>query len=133
MAARIKAGLHVVHVASHDVTRHPDSDRLSQLRQVVCDVGATWHEIIADDTVEALIEFARRQQITQIMLGSSQRSRWQEMRGGGSIVKRVTRRATGAEVDVHIIARRHEAADANSDEGFITERGGGTPQTHMGR
>jgi two-component system sensor histidine kinase KdpD len=133
MAARIKADLHVVHVNSSDTARHPDSGRLEQLRQVVSDVGATWHEINADDTVEALIDFARHQQITQMVIGSSQRSRWQQMAGGGSIVKRVTRRATGAEVDVHIIARRHDAEEGRSDERPARRRRVGTPQAHEER
>jgi two-component system sensor histidine kinase KdpD len=133
MAARIKADLHVVHVNSSDTARHPDSGRLEQLRQVVSDVGATWHEINADDTVEALIDFARHQQITQMVIGSSQRSRWQQMAGGGSIVKRVTRRATGAEVDVHIIARRNDAEEGRSDERPARRRRVGTPQTHEER
>jgi two-component system sensor histidine kinase KdpD len=100
---------------------------------VVSDVGATWHEINADDPVEALIDFARHQQITQIVIGSSRRSRWQEMAGGGSIVKRVTRRATGAEVDVHIIARRHDAEEGRSDEHPARRRRVGTPQAHEER
>jgi two-component system sensor histidine kinase KdpD len=133
MAARIKAELHVLHVSNSDAARHAESGRLDQLRQLVSDVGATWHEINADDAVEALIDFARHEQITQIVIGSSQRTRWQEMRGGGSIVKRVTRRATAAEVDVHIIARRHDAADGASDERPVIKRGGGPAQTHVER
>jgi two-component system sensor histidine kinase KdpD len=111
MAARIKADLHVVHVMSGEGARRGDDERLGRLRLVASDVGAHWHELNADDTVQALIDFARHQQITQIVLGSSQRSRWQELRGGGSIVKRITRLATAAGVDVHIIARR-EVPDA---------------------
>ncbi|MHB1771682.1 MAG: universal stress protein [Acidimicrobiales bacterium] len=107
MAARVKAALHVVHVKSSEASARHEEGQLDQLRQVVTDVGATWHEIDAEDTVRALIDFARRQQITQIVIGSSQRSRWQEMIGGGSVVKRISRRAAEAGIDVHIIARRH--------------------------
>jgi len=133
MAARIKAELHVVHVTNSDIARHADSGRLDQLRQLVADVGATWHEINADDTVEALIDFARHEQITQIVIGSSQRSRWQETIGGGSVVKRVTRRATGAEVDVHIIARRQDAEVGRSYKPPAAKRRGGAPLTHEER
>ncbi|HVX21566.1 MAG TPA: universal stress protein [Acidimicrobiales bacterium] len=108
MAARIKADLHVVHVTGGDTSHRSEPARLDQLRRVAADVGAAWHEVHAEDPVEALIDFARRNQITQIVIGSSQRSRWQELIGGGSIVKRVTRRAAGADVDVHIIARRRD-------------------------
>lgn len=106
MAARIKADLHVVHVTSAETRRLSDADRLSPLRRIAADVGATWHQIDADDPVDALMEFARRHQITQIVIGSSRRSRWRELVGGGSIVRRVTRRADTEDVDVHIIARR---------------------------
>jgi len=133
MAARIKADLHVVHVNSGDTTRRTGGGRLDQLRQVVSDVGATWNELDADDTVQALIDFARHQQITQIVIGSSQRSRWLEMIGGGSIVNRITRRAAGVSVDVHIIARRHTAEDSRSDQHPGTKHRAATPQAHEGQ
>ena len=104
MAARIKADLHVVHVTGGD--RPVDGDRVAVLRQVASDVGAQWHEEQADDPGAALMDFARRHQITQIVLGSSQRSRWQELMGGGSIVRKVQRLAGSEDIDVHIIARR---------------------------
>jgi two-component system, OmpR family, sensor histidine kinase KdpD len=122
MAARLKADLLVVHVSRSESARNLDSGRREQLRQMVSGVGATWHEISADDTVDAIIGFARQQQITQIMIGSSQRNRWREMADGGSIVKRVTREATGAEVDVHIFARRHDAEERLSADRAANKR-----------
>jgi two-component system, OmpR family, sensor histidine kinase KdpD len=104
MASRIKADLHVLHVMSGD--RPVDKDRVATLRQVALDVGAEWHEVQADDPGATLMDFARRNQITQIVLGSSQRSRWQELMGGGSIVRKVQRLAGSEDIDVHIIARR---------------------------
>ena len=65
-----------------------------------------WHELQGDDPAKALMDFAETDQITQIVLGSSQRSRWQELMGGGSIVRKVQRLAGAAGIDVHIIARR---------------------------
>jgi two-component system sensor histidine kinase KdpD len=105
MATRIKADLHVVHVNSSGDSQSVDSVSLEQLRQLAVDVGATWHQVGAEDTVTALLAFARREQITQIVIGSSQRSRRQEILGGGSIVSRLTRSATTERFDVHIIAR----------------------------
>jgi two-component system sensor histidine kinase KdpD len=110
MASRLKAELHVVHVATGENARRPDGERLEELRRLVSDVGAHWHELEAEDTAEALVEFALANQITQIVLGSSHRSRWQELTKGGSIVRKVSRRAATAEVDVHIIARRGSPA-----------------------
>jgi two-component system, OmpR family, sensor histidine kinase KdpD len=100
MAASIDADLDVVHVASRD-DGHGD---LAQLRQVASDVGASWHQLHDEDLVGALIEFARGQHVTQIVVGASQRSRWQELISGGSVVQRVSRRAAEAGIDVHIVA-----------------------------
>ena len=53
-------------------------------------------------------EFARRKrQFTQIVVGSSQRSRWRSWRAGGRSCSKVEPGlAGGAGIDVHIIARR---------------------------
>ena len=40
------------------------------------------------------------------MIGSSQRSRWQQLAGGGSHVVKVIREAGAVGIDVHVIARR---------------------------
>ncbi|MGH9303236.1 MAG: universal stress protein [Acidimicrobiales bacterium] len=111
MAARIKADLHVAHVVSTSGGSHRATDnRLAALRQVASDVGAEWSELPGDDPARGLIELARHHQITQIVLGSRQRSRWQELRSGGSVIKRVSRLAAEAGIDVHIIARRGPVA-----------------------
>jgi two-component system sensor histidine kinase KdpD len=106
MANRIKADLEVLHVtAGRQASRSPD-DQLIALRQAVADVGAEWNEIRGDDPAQALYEFARRRHVTQIVIGSSQRSRWRELLGGGSVVRKVSRLAAPAAIDIHIIARR---------------------------
>ncbi len=117
MAARIKADLHVLHVVAGDGARQSDAEQLAVLRQLASDVGADWEELQADDAAQALIEFARDHQITQIVVGSSSRSRWQELKGGGSIVRKISRLAGEAGIDVHIIARR----DARPEPAELTE------------
>jgi len=108
LAARIKAELHIAHITSDAVTRRSGGERLASVRQVAADVGASWHELDTDDPAGALIEFARSHHITQIVIGSSQCSRWAELTGGGPAVKRVSRLAVRAGIDVHILARREE-------------------------
>jgi two-component system sensor histidine kinase KdpD len=106
MANRIKADLEVLYVVgAAEVDRFPN-DRLIDVRQSVADLGAEWNEVRSDDPAQALFEFARRQHVTQIVIGSSGRSRWRELWGGGSIVWKLTRLAGPAAIDVHIIARR---------------------------
>jgi two-component system sensor histidine kinase KdpD len=112
MAARLKTNLHVVHVMSRTGGgRRSDSGRLAEVRRLVADVGASWCEVAGDDVVEALAVFARQHQITQIVIGASQRSRWQELKGGGSIVKRFAQLTASGEVDVHIIGRREAPSE----------------------
>jgi two-component system, OmpR family, sensor histidine kinase KdpD len=106
IAAGIEADLEVVHVTSSDGCRPSRDNGLARLRSLVVDVGATWHDLDADDLVTALVEYAKSEQVTQIVVGSSQRSRWRELIGGGSIVGRVSRLAARAGIDVHIVALR---------------------------
>jgi two-component system, OmpR family, sensor histidine kinase KdpD len=106
MASRIKAQLDVVHVAAGDAIRTGDQRSIERLRQLATDVGARWHEVQDDDPAQAIVKFAREHQITQIVVGSSQRSRWQQLTGGGSNVMHVIREASAAGIDVHVIARR---------------------------
>jgi two-component system, OmpR family, sensor histidine kinase KdpD len=100
MAARIDAKLDIVHVAAGD-RNGPD---LTRLRQVASDVGASWHQLRDEDLAGALLEFARSKRVTRIVVGASQRSRWQEMISGGSFVQRVSRLAAQAGIDVYIVA-----------------------------
>jgi two-component system sensor histidine kinase KdpD len=106
MASRIKGELHVLHIVSGEDARRTDDEQLKLLRQLTSDVGARWNEAQADDPAQALFDFARTHQITQIVVGSSGRSRWQEMKSGGSIVRKISQLAAPAGIDVHIIARR---------------------------
>ena len=109
MAARVEADLEVVNVASQGAGRRGRDDGLARLRQVAADVGAAWRDLDADNLAGALVEYAENQQVTHIVVGSSQRSRWQELIGGGSIVGSVSRLAGRAGIDVHIMALRRAA------------------------
>jgi two-component system sensor histidine kinase KdpD len=103
MAARIEADLEVVNVASQDGAFRAD-DGLARLRQVAAEVGATWHDLDADDPASALVAYARHERVGQIVVGARKRNRWHELIGGGSTVGRVSRLAAQAGIDVHILA-----------------------------
>jgi two-component system sensor histidine kinase KdpD len=120
MATRIKAHLHVLHVVTGEGVPRTHDQQLAILRQLATDVGADWDELHADDPARAIIDYARDHQITQIVVGSSSRSRWQELKGGGSIVRKMSRLAAAAGIDMHIIARRsvpHEAVETAEEPG----------------
>jgi two-component system, OmpR family, sensor histidine kinase KdpD len=107
MASRLKGELDVVHVTASDATRPDDHRSVARLEQLTADIGARWHEVQDDDPARAIAGFARKNQITQIVIGSSQRSRWQQLTGGGSRVKRIIDEAGALGVDVHVIALRN--------------------------
>jgi two-component system sensor histidine kinase KdpD len=116
LAARAKGELNVLHVVDSDAGRPRDERRADDLRTLSANLGADWHEVEHHDPAEAIVDFARDHQVTQIVIGSSRRSRWQELRGaGGPVVRRVIRRAGPLGIDVLVIARR-ELPDSEAVE-----------------
>ena len=93
------------------VRPHSFEGATDKLRELAANVGARWHEVEDDDPVRSIARFAREHQITQIVIGSSSRNRWQQLTGGGSNVTRIIREAGSVGIDVHVIARR----DLDSD------------------
>jgi len=117
VAARLKSELDAVHVSASDATRPGSRPAMEKLHQLATDVGARWHELEDDDPARAIAGFARQHQITQIVIGASQRSRWQQLTGGGSNVVRVIREAGAHGIDVQVIAPRETSkAIASSAE-----------------
>jgi two-component system, OmpR family, sensor histidine kinase KdpD len=117
MALRFKGELDVLYVDTTDATRPGDRKAVEKLRQLATDVGAHWYEIQGDDLTRAVVNFAQEHQITQIVIGSSQRSRWQQLTGGGSRVKRIIDAAGELGIDVHVIAlRKAPAAPAAAEK-----------------
>jgi two-component system, OmpR family, sensor histidine kinase KdpD len=105
IAARTKADLHAVHVVANEQSSRNATNELEVLHKLADDLGAEWHVLNRDEPARALVDFAREHQVTQIVLGSSRRSRWEELTKG-SVVQRVLRFAADCDVDVHVIARR---------------------------
>jgi two-component system sensor histidine kinase KdpD len=106
MATRTKGELLAVHVTSGE---GDDGRALAELEHLADDLGAKWYEINRDDPARALVDFAEEHQVTQIVIGASRRSRWEELTKG-SVVRRLMRFAGDSDVDVHVIARRDTRA-----------------------
>src|SRR5580692_5715116 len=105
IASRAKGELDVVHVIVGDTSPSRDGPPIDGLRELAADLGARWHEIEDDDPARALVSFAQEHQITQIVIGSIQRS-WWHIADGGPIVRRIIHEADAIGIDVHLIARR---------------------------
>ena len=116
LANRAKGELTVVHVATGDAKPRGDGNGFEALRALGRDLGANWHELVGTDPARAITEFARDNQVTQIVLGSTKKSRWQELTGAGPVIRRVIRQAGDLGIDVHVIARRELPPDDDQRE-----------------
>jgi two-component system sensor histidine kinase KdpD len=101
LAHRARGDLFVVHVRSEETLE--DRSWIADTIKLVGDLGGAFDIVRADDVADGLLSYAYRQHITQIVVGESLRSRWQELMHG-SVVTRLIRKARG--VDIHVIARK---------------------------
>ncbi|MFF4650414.1 ATP-binding protein [Streptomyces sp. NPDC001380] len=110
-AARIAARgsgseLLAVHVRRSDGLAGPPPEHLAAQRQLVEDLGGTFHTVAGGDTATALLDFARGVNATQVVLGSSRRGTLQSLLGPG--VGATVARESG-DIDVHIVTHEHAA------------------------
>ncbi|HXY93910.1 MAG TPA: DUF4118 domain-containing protein [Acidimicrobiia bacterium] len=101
MARRAQGDLLGVHVRPSDGLAGRSSALLDHHRRLLADVGGTYHELAADDAAEGLVQFARAERATQLVLGSSRRSRWSHL-WRGSFIAKVLR--SSRDLDVHVIS-----------------------------
>lgn len=100
VAQRAGGEFHAVHVLSPDGLTGTSPSVLQAQRALVENLGGTFHQVVGDDVAATLIEFARGLDATQLVLGTSRRSRWARAvrRGiGGQVI------ADAGEIDVHIV------------------------------
>jgi len=110
-AARIAArtagaDLLAVHVLRTDGLTGADPGLLARQRALIESLGGSWHQVIGDDVATALLDYARAENATQIVLGASRRGRIQTFLSGEGIGARVTR--LSGPIDVHLVT--HEEA-----------------------
>lgn len=101
IAERSRGDLLGVHIQTTDGLNEEPSHLLERHRQLLGDLGGEYHELVADDVVVALVDFAHDQNSTQLVLGASGRSRWTEL-ARGSVINRVIRAAV--DIDVQVIS-----------------------------
>ncbi|MCP2243851.1 sensor histidine kinase [Lentzea aerocolonigenes] len=75
IALRAGAELLVVHVMRGDGLAGASPEVVAKCRKIAEDLGATFHQVVGDDVPTALLEFARGVNATQLVLGTSRRSR----------------------------------------------------------
>jgi two-component system sensor histidine kinase KdpD len=97
------ADLLAVHVARSDGLTRASPAHLARQRALVERLGGSFHQVIGDDISTALLEFARGENATQLVLGASRRGRLAQMLSPGIGV--TTTRLSGP-IDVHLITHK---------------------------
>ncbi len=102
MADRAKSDLSaLVILADTDMTGKQERE-LAHLRSIASDLGVILEIRSGSNVAGELVRAAFERQITQIVIGASRRSRWEELIHG-SIASDIIHRVAEAGIDVHVI------------------------------
>ena len=108
IAARTSGGdLLAVHVARADGLAWVSRADLLEQQRLVQSLGGTYHEVLGDDIPTALLEFARAEHATQLVLGTSRRRRLSEVLTGPGVGATTTR--LSGDIDVHMVTHEQSA------------------------
>jgi two-component system sensor histidine kinase KdpD len=100
IASKASADLMVVHVVRGDGLSGVSAPQMGKVRELAASLGATMHTVVGDDVPSALLDFARDENATQLVLGTSRRSRWTRVFDegiGASVVQQ------SGPIDVHMV------------------------------
>jgi two-component system sensor histidine kinase KdpD len=109
LAQRAHGELLGVHARSEEGLVGSGTELLALHRQLLEEMGGEYHEVAGSDIAAALIDFARAENATQLILGSSRQNRWHELTRG-SVINRVIRMS--GTIDVHVISHEPSPVEA---------------------
>jgi two-component system sensor histidine kinase KdpD len=117
IASKSSAELMVVHVVHGDGLSGVSAPQMGKVRESAASLGATVHTVVGDDVPAALLDFAREMNATQLIVGTSRRSRWARIfdEGIGAAVVQQS-----GKIDVHMVT--HEEAKRSSSWSSLTPR-----------
>ncbi|WP_076480766.1 sensor histidine kinase [Williamsia sterculiae] len=100
IASRSSAELVVVHVVRGDGLLDPHGADMVESTAMAGRLGAQVHTVVGDDVAVAMLDFARGMNATQLVIGTSRRTRWQRFvdEGVGARVLRMS-----GSIDVHMV------------------------------
>ncbi len=103
---RVNGGdLLAVHVRAADGVAGESPQALEAQRRLILDLGGSYHVVTGEDPADALLDFARSVNATQIVVGISRHKRLAGLLGsllGGGIGTRVVR--DSGDIDVHMVS-----------------------------
>lgn len=100
IASKSSAELMVVHVIRGDGLAGLSESRMVKIRELASSLDASLHTVVGDEVPTALLEFAREMNATQLVIGTSRRSRWARLFEEG-IGPRVVE--LSGKIDVHLV------------------------------
>ncbi len=100
--------LMAAYVARSDGRPGADPARLATLRSLVEGVGGSWHQVVGADVSSALAQFARHENATQLVIGTSRPSAGLRWLTGREVVSRRLPRLD-ATLDVHLVTDKTPA------------------------
>ncbi|WP_242222752.1 KdpD-like non-kinase potassium sensor [Bacillus cereus group sp. BfR-BA-01380] len=105
MANRLNAELYVLNVERENIESMSEGKKqvIEEWKALTHQFDATFllEEAQGNKPADAIIKVAKERQVTQILLGQSARTRWEEIRKG-SIVNEIMRQTKN--IDIHIVA-----------------------------
>ncbi|CAM4203914.1 Sensor protein KdpD [Mycobacterium basiliense] len=118
IASKSSAELMVVHVVRGDGLAGLSESRMNKIRELASSLDASLHTVVGDDVSDALLDFAREINATQLVIGTSRRSRWARLFEEGIGAATVKR---SGKIDVHLVTheesrRRFRASSLSSHE-----------------
>lgn len=118
IAQKSSAELMIVHVVRGDGLSGVAAPQMGRIRELAASLGGTLHTVVGDSAggiPGALLDFARQMNATQLVLGTSRRSRWARVfdEGIGAAVVQQSGR-----IDVHMVT--HDQARSGSRRELVT-------------
>lgn len=89
-----------LYVSRRDGLSGVTPDQLHALRKMTEDLGGTFHTVVGDDAATAILDFARAENASQVIIGASRRGRVSTLLRPG-VGERVI--AASGEIDAHVV------------------------------
>jgi two-component system sensor histidine kinase KdpD len=106
IASKSSAELLVVHVIRGDGLAGLSDTRMAKIRELANSLDASLHTVVGDDVPSALLDFARENNATQLVIGTSRRPRWARIFDEGIGPAIIAR---SGKIDVHMVTHEESS------------------------
>ena len=89
-----------LHVARSDGLSGPPLPTLASLRRLTEELGGSWHTVTGEEPAEAILDVARGVNASQVVIGSTRRSRWRTLAVPSTTEEVITH---SGDIDVHVV------------------------------